>query len=39
LFILGATTFALFEAFGPAVTAVSIFLYPVFYFLLKAKEV
>lgn len=38
LFILGATTFALFEAFGPTVTAVSIFLYPVFYFLLKAKE-
>ena len=38
LFILGATTFTLFEAFGPAVTAVSIFLYPVFYFLLKAKE-
>ena len=38
LFILGAATFALFEAFGPAVTAVSIFLYPVFYFLLKAKE-
>ena len=26
LFILGATTFALFEAFGPAVAAVSIFL-------------
>ena len=38
LFILGATTFALFEAFGPTVTAVSILLYPVFYFLLKAKE-
>ena len=38
LFILGATTFALFEAFGPAVTAVSIFLYPVFYFLLKTKK-
>ena len=30
LFVLGATTFALFEVFGPAVTAVSIFLYPVF---------
>ena len=38
LFILGTTTFGLFEAFGPAVTAVSIFLYPVFYFLLKTKE-
>ena len=38
LFILGSITFALFEAFGPAVTLISIFLYPIAYFLLKAKE-
>ena len=38
LFILGSITFALFEAFGPAVILISIFLYPIAYFLLKAKE-
>ena len=38
LFVLGSITFVLFEAFGPAVTLISVFLYPIVYFLLKTKE-
>ena len=38
LFVLGSITFVLFEAFGPAVTLISVFLYPIAYFFLKIKE-